>query len=190
MVIIFFSITLRSPQHLLSNPDEIIKFFKWKRLDFITQYNNVFPNKQINYNELREITMEEAIAWKNDHLQYLINSNSEKALAMMLDHSISVSDIKEVRKNWTEAGKNSTESYKGYYIKEYIWRAYEKGGQKQAQAVFDKIKWLDKSSQMEATLKYDLDPIEVKNARCFPYGEEYILRAYEKRRSKASSSRI
>jgi hypothetical protein len=65
-----FKYTIRSPKKILSQPEEIIRYFTAERLNFVTEYNKAFPSSTINTELLPAITIDEAFKWKEDFNEY------------------------------------------------------------------------------------------------------------------------
>jgi hypothetical protein len=65
-----FKYTVRSPRRILSQPEEIIRYFTAERSNFILKYNETFPDNTIDLLTLPAITIKDALKWKEIYNAY------------------------------------------------------------------------------------------------------------------------
>ncbi len=75
-----FKFTTRSPRAILSNTDDILKFFSACLSELVEQYNLKNPESLLT---LPRLTEEEAVTWKKEHFMYLVSTEDHHMMVAL-----------------------------------------------------------------------------------------------------------
>jgi ankyrin repeat protein len=86
-----FNHAMELPEHILSNPNEIVEYLELERSKFIEAYDLKFGTKT-NKAELPAIRMEDAIEWRNYNLIYLASANDKRLIEALKTRQAAFAD--------------------------------------------------------------------------------------------------